>query len=36
MTALSFASGPMRRAEASRPRAEAAELGRFLATELKA
>ncbi len=36
MTALSFASGPMRRAEASRTPEQAAELGRFLATQLKA
>ena len=36
MSALSFASGPMRRAEASRAPAHAVELGRFLATQLKA
>lgn len=35
MTALSFANGPMRRAEASRTPERAAELGRFLATQLK-
>lgn len=36
MTALSFANGPMRRAEASRTPGQAAELGRFLAAQLKA
>jgi porphobilinogen deaminase len=35
MRALSFASGPVRRAEASRPTTEATELGRSLAAELK-
>ena len=35
MRALSFASGPMRRAQAKRPVKEAAELGQQLATELK-
>lgn len=35
MRALSFASGPMRRAEGKRPLAEAAELGLELATRLK-
>ena len=35
LRAISFASGPLRRAEASRPAAAAAELGRALATQLK-
>jgi hydroxymethylbilane synthase len=35
MSALSFASGPMRRAEATRGLDQAIELGRYLATELK-
>ncbi len=35
MRALSFASGPMRRAQAKRPLNEAAELGQQLAAELK-
>jgi len=35
MRALSFASGPVRRAEASRPLAEAVDLGQQLAAELK-
>lgn len=35
MRALSFAAGPLRRAEAARPVNEAADLGRQLATELK-
>jgi porphobilinogen deaminase len=35
MRALSFTDGPMRRAEASRPIKEAAELGQQLAAELK-
>ena len=35
MRALSFANGPVRRAEASRPLEEAVELGQQLATELK-
>lgn len=35
MRALSFASGPVRRAEARRPIKEALELGRHLAAELK-
>ena len=35
MRALSFASGPMRRAQAKRPLKEATELGQQLATELK-
>jgi hydroxymethylbilane synthase len=35
MRALSYASGPVRRAEARRPLKEAAELGQQLATELK-
>lgn len=35
MRALSFATGPMRRAEATRPLHEAVELGRQLVTELK-
>jgi hydroxymethylbilane synthase len=35
MRALSFASGPVRRARAKRPIKEAAELGQQLATELK-
>jgi hydroxymethylbilane synthase len=33
---LSFASGPLRRAQATRPLSEAAELGHLLAAELKA
>lgn len=36
MRALSFASGPLRRAEATRPLKEPAELGQALAAELKA
>lgn len=36
MQAISFANGPMRRAEAKRPIKEAAELGHQLAQELKA
>ncbi len=36
MRALSFAAGPLRRAEASRPLREAVELGHGLAEELKA
>jgi porphobilinogen deaminase len=35
MRALSFASGPVRRAQAKRPIKEAAELGQQLAVELK-
>jgi porphobilinogen deaminase len=35
MRALSFASGPVRRAQAKRPVKEAAELGQLLAAELK-
>ena len=35
MRALSFASGPVRRAQAKRPLNEAAELGLQLAAELK-
>lgn len=35
MKALSFASGPMRRAELDRPPAEAVALGVALATALK-
>ncbi len=36
MRALSFANGPVRRAEATRPIKEAVELGEQLAAELKA
>ncbi len=36
MRALSFASGPLRRAEATRPLKEAVDLGQALAAELKA
>ncbi|MGH7972751.1 MAG: hydroxymethylbilane synthase, partial [Limisphaerales bacterium] len=35
MTALSFASGPLKRAQAARPLKEAAELGQELAEQLK-
>ena len=35
MRALSFASGPVRRAQAKRPIKEAVELGQQLAAELK-
>ena len=35
MRAISFADGPMRRAEEKRPIKEAAELGQQLAAELK-
>jgi hydroxymethylbilane synthase len=35
MEVLSFASGPLRKASATRPLAEATELGRQLAEELK-
>jgi hypothetical protein len=35
MRALSFASGPVRRAQAKRPVKEALELGQQLAAELK-
>jgi hypothetical protein len=35
MRALSFASGPLRRARAKRPVKEATELGQQLAAELK-
>jgi hydroxymethylbilane synthase len=35
MRAISFASGPVRRAEAQRAATEAAELGRELASKLK-
>jgi hydroxymethylbilane synthase len=35
LRALSFASGPVRRAEGKRPLKEAAELGQHLAAELR-